>query len=59
MDEPRIDSLQGAARLTDWGVIRAQGSDAGSFLHGQLTQDEYKAYLAANGKGSAKTSSGG
>ena len=39
MDEPRIDSLQGAARLTDWGVIRAQGSDAGSFLHGQLTQD--------------------
>ena len=26
-------------RLTDWGVIRALGSDAASFLHGQLTQD--------------------
>ncbi|RZJ10807.1 MAG: folate-binding protein [Rubrivivax sp.] len=25
--------------LADWGVIRAQGSDASSFLHGQLTQD--------------------
>ncbi|MFN3304809.1 MAG: YgfZ/GcvT domain-containing protein [Roseateles sp.] len=25
--------------LTDWGVIRAQGADAASFLHGQLTQD--------------------
>ena len=25
--------------LTDWGVIRAQGEDARSFLHGQLTQD--------------------
>jgi folate-binding protein YgfZ len=26
-------------RLTDWGVIRAAGADAASFLHGQLTQD--------------------
>jgi len=26
-------------RLSDWGVIRAQGADASSFLHGQLTQD--------------------
>ena len=26
-------------RLTDWGVIRAQGADAAHFLHGQLTQD--------------------
>jgi folate-binding protein YgfZ len=26
-------------RLTDWGVIRAQGADAASFLHGQLTND--------------------
>ncbi len=25
--------------LADWGVIRAQGADAASFLHGQLTQD--------------------
>jgi folate-binding protein YgfZ len=31
--------LQGAARLTDWGVIRAQGPDAASFLQGQLTAD--------------------
>ena len=30
---------QGALRLTDWGLIRAQGPDAASFLHGQLTQD--------------------
>lgn len=30
---------QGAVRLTDWGVIRAQGADAPKFLHGQLTQD--------------------
>lgn len=26
-------------RLHDWGVIRAQGADAASFLHSQLTQD--------------------
>jgi tRNA-modifying protein YgfZ len=26
-------------RLNDWGVIRAQGADAASFLHSQLTQD--------------------
>jgi len=26
-------------RLPDWGVIRAQGADAASFLHSQLTQD--------------------
>jgi folate-binding protein YgfZ len=32
-------SLQGAVRLADWGLIRAQGDDAASFLHGQLTQD--------------------
>jgi folate-binding protein YgfZ len=29
----------GAARLSDWGVIRAQGAEAAKFLHGQLTQD--------------------
>jgi len=29
----------GALRLHDWGVIRAAGADARSFLHGQLTQD--------------------
>lgn len=31
--------LQGAARLDQLGVIRVQGDDAASFLHGQLTQD--------------------
>ena len=29
----------GVVRLTDWGLIRAAGPDARSFLHGQLTQD--------------------
>ena len=29
----------GALRLADWGLIRAHGPDARSFLHGQLTQD--------------------
>ncbi|HEX4508962.1 MAG TPA: folate-binding protein [Burkholderiaceae bacterium] len=28
-----------AVRLADWGVIRARGEDAATFLHGQLTQD--------------------
>jgi folate-binding protein YgfZ len=32
-------SREGALRLTDWGVIRASGEDARSFLHAQLTQD--------------------
>ncbi len=32
-------SVHGLARLDHWGVIRAQGADAVSFLHGQLTQD--------------------
>lgn len=31
--------IEGQLRLADWGVIRAQGADAGTFLHGQLTQD--------------------
>ncbi len=30
---------QGVTRLDDWGVIRASGPEAASFLHGQLTQD--------------------
>lgn len=34
--DPRFD---GALRLADWGVIRAEGPDAANFLHGQLTQD--------------------
>ncbi len=29
----------GAVRLDDWGVIRAAGADARSFLNGQLTQE--------------------
>jgi folate-binding protein YgfZ len=33
------DALQGALPLSDWGVIRAAGDEARSFLHGQLTQD--------------------
>ena len=42
---------EGALRLTDWALIRAQGADAASFLHGQLTQDitslgEHQARLA-------------
>jgi folate-binding protein YgfZ len=32
-------SFDGAARLADWGVIRARGADAASFLHGQLSSD--------------------
>jgi hypothetical protein len=31
--------IEGVARLTDWGVIRARGADAANFLHGQLTSD--------------------
>jgi len=31
--------FNGAARLAHWGVIRARGADAASFLHGQLTSD--------------------
>jgi folate-binding protein YgfZ len=30
---------EGAIALPDWGVIRAAGEDAPSFLHGQLTND--------------------
>jgi folate-binding protein YgfZ len=47
MNEPDLKALQGAARLGDWGVIRAQGADAAGFLHGQLTQDVE--HLDANG----------
>ncbi|MBP6899502.1 MAG: folate-binding protein YgfZ [Burkholderiaceae bacterium] len=32
-------ALDGAVRLADWGLIRAEGVDAASFLHSQLTQD--------------------
>ncbi len=32
-------AFDGAVRLSHWGLIRAQGADAASFLHGQLTND--------------------
>lgn len=32
-------TFDGAAPLTHWGLVRASGEDAASFLHGQLTQD--------------------
>ncbi len=31
--------VNGVLPLSDWGLIRARGADARSFLHGQLTQD--------------------
>ena len=32
-------SINGAVALSHWGVIRARGDDAASFLHSQLTND--------------------
>lgn len=32
-------AFEGACRLDDWGLIRASGPDAASFLHSQLTSD--------------------
>jgi len=43
------DALQGALRLVDWGVIRARGEDAASFLQSQLTND-----VVALGAGQAR-----
>src|SRR3954451_13166241 len=37
--QPMSHPLHGVAPLPHLGVIRAQGADAASFLHGQLTQD--------------------
>jgi tRNA-modifying protein YgfZ len=31
--------FHGTTRLSDWGVMRAQGAEAAKFLQGQLTQD--------------------
>jgi folate-binding protein YgfZ len=39
MNAPVSAPFHGAVRLTDWGVIRASGPDAASFLQSQLTQD--------------------
>jgi tRNA-modifying protein YgfZ len=36
---PSATAATGATRLDDWGVIRAAGPDARTFLHSQLTQD--------------------
>jgi len=36
---PTLIAIAGACRLTDRGVIRAVGPDAGRFLQGQLTND--------------------
>ena len=41
-----IRRLSGVAELTHWGVIRAVGADAASFLQGQLTQDVAQMSLA-------------
>ena len=38
-DTPPARAPCGMLRLADWGLIRARGADAASFLHGQLTQD--------------------
>jgi len=37
MNQP--PSIAGTVALTHWGVIRARGDDAASFLHSQLTND--------------------
>lgn len=36
---PPCPGFDGAAPLSDWGVLRARGPDAAAFLNGQLTQD--------------------
>ncbi|MBK6866165.1 MAG: folate-binding protein YgfZ [Ideonella sp.] len=38
-NDPSVPVFDGAVRLADLGVIRASGTDAASFLHGQLTND--------------------
>ena len=35
----KVAHREGVVRLSDWGVIRAAGDDAATFLQGQLTQD--------------------
>jgi tRNA-modifying protein YgfZ len=36
---PSAAGFDGVLALPDWGVIRATGPEAASFLQGQLTQD--------------------
>lgn len=38
-NSPMTQTLQGIAPISHLGVIRVQGDDAASFLHGQLTND--------------------
>lgn len=38
-DQTAADRSVGACSLPDWGVIRAVGADAATFLHGQLSND--------------------
>jgi tRNA-modifying protein YgfZ len=38
-DAATLATLSGRTRLDDWGLIRARGADATTFLQGQLTQD--------------------
>ena len=37
--QPTASGPGGACALPDWGVIRAAGADAATFLHGQLSND--------------------
>jgi tRNA-modifying protein YgfZ len=39
MSSPVTTSFDGGVRLADWGVLRAAGADAATFLQSQLTQD--------------------
>ncbi|TSE20268.1 YgfZ/GcvT domain-containing protein [Tepidimonas aquatica] len=38
-DGVAVSDVQGCLALPDWGVLSAEGPDAASFLHAQLTQD--------------------
>ena len=39
MTDMALDTGLGAVRLADWGLIRAHGAEAATFLQGQLTSD--------------------
>jgi folate-binding protein YgfZ len=45
-DQTPSPSPAGACALPDWGVIRAAGPDAATFLHGQLSNDVSRLDLA-------------
>ncbi|MFM2059890.1 MAG: hypothetical protein RLY71_4275 [Pseudomonadota bacterium] len=59
MNQITHTETSGACRLSHWGVLRAAGADAASFLHGQLSNDVQKlgtsharlaAYCTAQGR---------